>query len=47
MLKDVVITKEQYEAKMIQIQQNTHLIEEAVENPEKMKELESTLGIVK
>jgi hypothetical protein len=46
MLKDDVISKKDYEAKMAQIANNVHLIEEAVADSNKMRELEHKLGIV-
>ena len=46
MLKEDVINKKDYDSKMTLISTNIHLIEEAIDDPQKMKELEANLGIV-
>jgi hypothetical protein len=46
MLRDAIISQLTYEHKKDNILKNLHLIEEAIDDPVKMKKLEQDLGIV-
>ena len=47
MLRDDIIPKHEFDKKFKMIQENVHLIQEAIDNPQKTEELEKSLGIVK